>query len=99
MSALCIINFNARIYDPTLGRFLSADPMVGSIFDLQQLNRYSYVSNNPLSLTDPSGMCFLGCFWHNVFKALKGPAEYLQWCLQAMSLDPRSRHSSTVHSA
>ena len=76
MGAVCLINFNARIYDPTLGRFMSADPMIGSIFDLQQLNRYSYVTNNPLSLVDPSGMCFLGCFWHNVFKALRGPLEF-----------------------
>jgi len=75
MSAICLINFNARVYDPTLARFLSADPMVGSIFDLQQLNRYSYVTNNPLSLTDPSGMCFLGCFWNQTwFRAIAGLA-------------------------
>jgi len=75
MSAVCLINFNARVYDPTLARFLSADPMVGSIFDLQQLNRYSYVTNNPLSLTDPSGMCFLGCFWNQTwFRAIAGLA-------------------------
>ena len=45
---------NGRIYDPELGRFIQADPMVEP--DAKQgLNRYSYVLNNPLSGTDPSG--------------------------------------------
>jgi RHS repeat-associated protein len=64
LDTLCLINANARIYDATLGRFLSADPTTEAIYDLQDLNRYSYVGNNPLSLTDPTGLCFLGCFWH-----------------------------------
>jgi RHS repeat-associated protein len=63
MDGLCTINFNARIYDPTLGRFMTADPTTETVYDLQILNRYSYVGNNPLSLTDPTGLCFLGCFW------------------------------------
>ena len=46
---------NGRIYDAKLGRFLQADPMVEDAKDSQGLNRYSYVMNNPLSLTDPSG--------------------------------------------
>ena len=46
---------NGRVYDPVLGRFLSADPYVDSVVDSQSLNRYSYVSNNPLGYTDPSG--------------------------------------------
>ena len=46
---------NGRIYDPLLGRFLSADLVVNNPADLQSFNRYSYVRNNPLSLTDPSG--------------------------------------------
>jgi RHS repeat-associated protein len=71
MDGLCTINFNARIYDPTLGRFLTADPTTETVFNLQILNRYSYVGNNPLSLTDPSGLCFLGCFWkQSWFKAI-----------------------------
>jgi len=50
-----LIHMNARLYDPKLGRFLSADPIVPSQKNLQALNRYTYVYNNPLSLTDQSG--------------------------------------------
>ncbi|MDO8273582.1 MAG: RHS repeat-associated core domain-containing protein, partial [Gammaproteobacteria bacterium] len=50
-----IIHMGGRIYDPELGRFMSADPIVQSISNAQNLNRYSYVLNNPLSLVDPSG--------------------------------------------
>jgi len=46
---------NGRIYDPLLGRFLSADILVSDNGNLQCYNRYSYVRNNPLSLIDPSG--------------------------------------------
>lgn len=46
---------NGRIYDPLLGRFLSADTLVDGTGDLQGYNRYSYVKNRPLSATDPSG--------------------------------------------
>ena len=43
------------MYDAEIGRFLSADPFVDDSSNLQALNRYSYVQNNPLSYTDPSG--------------------------------------------
>jgi hypothetical protein len=46
---------NGRVYDPVLGRFLSADPHVDEPDDSQAFNRYSYVSNNPMNATDPSG--------------------------------------------
>ena len=46
---------NGRIYDGLLGRFLSADLMVSNPSSLQSFNRYTYVGNNPLSSTDPSG--------------------------------------------
>jgi hypothetical protein len=48
----------ARVYDPTLGRFLQADPIVQDPEDPQTLNRYSYVRNNPLNLVDPLGYSF-----------------------------------------
>ncbi|MBL1293435.1 MAG: hypothetical protein COB61_006155, partial [Thiotrichales bacterium] len=53
-----LIHMNGRVYDPELGRFLSADPNVQAPFNPQNLNRYSYVNNNPLSYTDPSGFFF-----------------------------------------
>ena len=48
---------NGRIYDPQLGRFLSADFVVPNDEHTESYNRYSYVFNNPLSLTDPDGQC------------------------------------------
>jgi RHS repeat-associated protein len=50
-----IVHMNGRIYDPRLGRIMSADPLVQALYMSQSYNRYSYVMNNPLSLTDPGG--------------------------------------------
>lgn len=50
-----IIHMNGRIYDSALGRFLQADPMVEDPSNGQNFNRYTYVWNNPLAYTDPSG--------------------------------------------
>lgn len=52
---LGLIHMNGRIYDPYLGRFIQADPIVQDPFDTQSLNRYAYVFNNPLTNIDPSG--------------------------------------------
>ncbi|MHB8573683.1 MAG: RHS repeat domain-containing protein [Candidatus Dormibacteria bacterium] len=61
MDDVALINFNARLYDPQLARFLSADPAIRNDYLDQLLDRYSYVGNNPLSLTDPTGLCFISC--------------------------------------
>lgn len=53
-----LIHMNGRVYDPRLGRFISADPIVQAPTNTQNLNRYAYVLNNPLSYTDPSGHFF-----------------------------------------
>ncbi|MCD4751015.1 MAG: RHS domain-containing protein, partial [Thermoanaerobaculales bacterium] len=45
----------ARYYNPHLGRFLSVDPIGGSLGGSQSWNRYSYVLNNPVKYTDPTG--------------------------------------------
>ena len=48
-------HFSARFYSPRLGRFLSADTIVPNPFNPQDLNRFSYVRNNPVRYTDPTG--------------------------------------------
>jgi RHS repeat-associated protein len=50
-----IVHMNGRLYDPRLGRVMSADPIVQAQYMSQSYNRYSYCMNNPLLLTDPSG--------------------------------------------
>lgn len=47
--------YNARYYNPDIRRFTQADPIIQNVYDPQMLNRYSYVRNNPLRYTDPSG--------------------------------------------
>ena len=50
-----LINTNGRMYDPILGRMLSPDDQVQDPFSTQGYNRYSYVTNNPLKYSDPTG--------------------------------------------
>jgi RHS repeat-associated protein len=45
----------ARFDATQFGRFMSLDPLPGNIGNPQSLNRYSYVMNDPINLTDPSG--------------------------------------------
>jgi RHS repeat-associated protein len=47
--------YEARYYDPTLGRFISPDIIVLRPGDPQELNRYTYAKNNPMLYTDPTG--------------------------------------------
>lgn len=63
-----IIHMNGRVYDPLIGRFMSADPFIQSPMDLQSYNRYAYVRNNPLTMSDPTGH-----FWWWVVAAIVAP--------------------------
>jgi RHS repeat-associated protein len=47
----------ARYYNARMGRFMSPDPLGGDLTDPQTLNKYTYVRNNPVNFTDPSGLC------------------------------------------
>ena len=62
-----LINMNGRLYDPTIGRFLSPDNYVQEPENSQNFNRYTYCLNNPLKYTDPSGN-----FWNLIIGAAIG---------------------------
>lgn len=49
-------NFDARYDSSQYGRFMTPDPLGGSLADPQTLNKYAYVRNNPVTLTDPTGV-------------------------------------------
>ncbi|BBN83625.1 hypothetical protein PA25_36100 [Pseudoalteromonas sp. A25] len=55
LDELELIHMNGRVYDYNLGRFMSVDPVIQSPGNSQSINPYSYIMNNPLAGTDPSG--------------------------------------------
>ena len=59
LSYFGLINMNARLYDPVMGRFLSPDPYVQAPDFSQNFNRYAYALNNPLKYTDSLGQFFV----------------------------------------
>ena len=65
-----LIHMNGRLYDPAVGRFVSADPTVQYASEMQNYNRYSYIDNNPLSAVDMSGFGFLDDFVGDIFDAI-----------------------------
>jgi RHS repeat-associated protein len=52
---LGLVNMNARLYDPVIGRFVSADSVIPDASDPLAYNRYIYVKNNPMMYRDPTG--------------------------------------------
>ncbi|WP_018347650.1 polymorphic toxin-type HINT domain-containing protein [Longispora albida] len=50
-----LTHLGAREYDPFIGRFISADPIMDPL-DPQQMHGYAYANNNPVTLSDPTGM-------------------------------------------
>ena len=66
-----VIHMGGRTYNPTLGRFMQADPFIQQPGNLQSYNRYAYVQNNPMSYTDPSGYFIAGLLKSAVRSVLK----------------------------
>ncbi|HWJ05782.1 MAG TPA: RHS repeat-associated core domain-containing protein, partial [Steroidobacteraceae bacterium] len=51
-----LVHMGGRVYDPKVGRFASADPIIGDLQDSQFVNPFAYVGNRPLRDIDPSGL-------------------------------------------
>ena len=75
LDAVGLIHMKGRVYDPEIGRFLSPDPFVQNGENLQSYNRYSYLWNNPLSGTDPSGYISMGSAFKSAKKFLRNPGR------------------------
>jgi len=80
--------YGARYYDPSIGRFITADPTVQHPGDPQDLNRYSYCRNNPVNLIDPLGYGWVKKFWRSivgiattVISALAPPLAPAMWAI------------------
>ena len=58
-----LYDMRARYYNPSLGRFMSADTMGLSASSALQLNRYVYTGNSPIDRSDPSGNSFVEDFF------------------------------------
>ena len=58
LDAVGLVHMNGRVYDPLLGRFISADPYIPAPNLTQSYNPYSYAMNNPTSYVDPDGFFF-----------------------------------------
>ncbi|WP_328406112.1 polymorphic toxin-type HINT domain-containing protein [Streptomyces sp. NBC_00390] len=50
-----LTHLGAREYDPTIGRFISVDPIMNPA-EPQQINGYAYSNNSPITFTDPTGL-------------------------------------------
>jgi RHS repeat-associated protein len=96
--------FGARYYGNSLSRFITPDPLLnsGQPWNPQSWNRYSYVENNPLRYTDPTGLYKWGTCkgtadqceaWRQRFKNSIAKAE------EALKgLDPKSKEAKALRS-
>jgi RHS repeat-associated protein len=55
LTDFALINMNGRVYDPVIGQFISADPVLQDENNCLNYNKYCFAFNNPLKYIDPSG--------------------------------------------
>ena len=57
-SSTGLVKFGTRYYNPSLGRWTQQDPVAGNLSDPDSLNRYLYVTDDPVNQVDPGGRYF-----------------------------------------
>lgn len=77
VDATGFVALGARYYDPGLGRFLSADPVLDPL-NTAQFNAYDYAGHNPVTWSDPSGLDFWSGLWNNAQKAAKAVGNFIK---------------------
>ncbi len=75
-----LVDMRGRLYDPLGGRFTTADPIVQAPYWSQGLNRYSYVFNDPINRTDPTG--FMS--WSDIGSVVNGVATTIMYPAAAL---------------
>jgi RHS repeat-associated protein len=86
LDGLDVIHMNGRLYDSRIARFMQADPFVQEANNPQNFNRYTYVWNNPLNASDPSG--YLGIKerqWLGAIIMIVAVATQQYWAIEAGS--------------
>ena len=78
LDGLGLIDMNARLYDPEIGRFLSADTLIPDAGLMHSYNRYIYVLNNPLKYTDPSGHNWISDRWEDFTNSMNQAAGWVR---------------------
>lgn len=92
MEDIGLMFYNARWYDPLLGRFAQADTRVPNSWEINNWDRFTYVHNSPINFSDPSGhvACedsFLGCVKNQVdiSKVNTTAISYWKWAISRIS--------------
>ncbi|HEY4581907.1 MAG TPA: RHS repeat-associated core domain-containing protein [Lysobacter sp.] len=65
-----------RYYDPSIGRFLSVDPVTADGNTGDNFNRYWYANNNPYKFTDPDGRLPVETLWDAANVAMGATSAY-----------------------
>ncbi|MGB4950179.1 MAG: RHS repeat-associated core domain-containing protein, partial [Rhizobiaceae bacterium] len=76
-SGLGLYDYNARYYDPHIGKFISADTLVPDPASPQAFNRYAYVLGNPLRYSDPTGHFTEEAIMNYLTGAFRDDAQYM----------------------
>jgi RHS repeat-associated protein len=91
--------YNARHYDPEIGRFVTADNQIDGQYDTQGWNRYSYVKNNPIIYKDPTGHNAVTDFLGNVASGVKEQATSIKDSVVNAVSNPKETGSRIVSAA